>query len=225
MKLLRLKNKIQAGDFDRLADVERNILDRLDFTLEDCINTAYLRQRGYITAKEHEKLAKLGVRYSKLKRLPTLSFFTTSDYAIAQSFGDDDFGLWVGLAASYPLYDAGETRAMIEAAESQYRRSALDRRKKKEETSLAVREKYFALQSQMELLRLTREKEQRYAEDWESAQADFERGVISTMERDRIRHAHMLSMNRIRSLELDVMLAQSTLLRATGMNSFEELIP
>jgi outer membrane protein TolC len=224
IRIIHLMNMVQRNDFDRLDDVERNIIGELSFTLDDCINTAYLRQRKYMIAKERENLARLGVKYAKLKRLPTLSFFTTSDYALDQSQAGKDFGFRVGLSTSYPLYDAGERKSIIDSAESYLRRSSLDLRKQKELTTLQVTEKYFTLQNQIELLNITREKEKRFADDWERARSDFDKGSITRIEYDKFKEAYYLSNNRMKDLELDVMLAQSDLLRAIGISSFNEII-
>jgi len=223
LKLIRLRNRIQKEDFTCLADVERNIISELSFSLDDCIDTAYITRRKYITARERHTLAKLGVKYSKLKRFPRVSFFTASDYALDQ-LQDDDFQFRVGLSASYPLYDAGETRAIIDNAESFFRRSTLNIRREREVTALQVTEKYFTLRNQIELLRITHEKEDRFARDWERAQIDFENGAISKIDHDKFKQAYMLSLNRMKGLELDVMLAQSGLLNTIGIRNFNELM-
>ncbi len=224
IKLIHLKNKVQRKDFNRIADVERNIVEKVSFTLDECINTAYLRQRKYITTKERENLARLGVKYSKLKKLRSVSFFTTSDYALDPSAAGEDFGFRMGVSASYPLYDAGETKSIIDRAESFLRKSVLDLRKEKETVTLQVTEKYFTIQNQVEFLEISREKEKRFAEDWQRAEIDFRNGSISRIDYNKFKHAYLLSNNRIKGLELDVMLAQSSLLRAIGINSFDELI-
>ena len=224
IKLIRLRNKIQRDDLDRVQEVERNILDELKFQLRDCINAAYFIQRSYVTAKGREGLAKLGVKYSKLKRLPRVSFFTTSQTALDETRATDEFEFRAGLIVSYPLYDAGETRATIESAESYYRKARLDLRREKESVTLQVTEKYHILKNRIELLIITRQKEKRFHDDWIRAQIDFNEGSISELDRDKFREAWMKSNNRIKTLELDVMLAQSGLLRAIGINSFDELI-
>lgn len=224
IKLIRLRNKIQRDDLDRVQEVERNILDELKFQLRDCINAAYFIQRSYITAKGREDLARLGVKYSKFKRLPRVSFFTTSQHALDETRASDEFEFRVGVSVFYPLYDAGETRATIESAESYYRKARLDLRREKESVTLQVTEKYHILKNRIELLRITRQKEKRFHDDWIRAQIDFNEGSISELDRDKFREAWMKSNNRIKTLELDVMLAQSGLLREIGINGFDELI-
>jgi outer membrane protein TolC len=192
-------------------------------TVDDCIKTAYINERKYLTAKERENLARLGVKYSRLKRYPSFSFFTTNDYAVDQAFGDE-FGFRVGIIASYPLYDAGETRSIIRGAESHLRSAILDLRKEKEARTLDVTEKYYKLRNQIELLRITREKEKQFAEDWARAEMDFKNGSISQLEHEQFRYAYVLSDNRVKELELDVMLAQSNLLRSMGIGNLDQLV-
>ncbi len=83
--------------------------------------------------------------------------------------------------------------------------------------------KYFTLQNQIGLLKITREKEKRFADDWERARIDFDNGSISKIDYDKFKEAYYLSNNRLKDLELDVMLVQSDLLRAIGINNFGEL--
>ncbi|MBN1918388.1 MAG: TolC family protein [Verrucomicrobia bacterium] len=213
--------------FDAVAgvqDIGRSVDPVAEITLEDCIATAQGTRIALLTSRERVRLADLGVRYAKLKRLPSVYFFTGSDYALTQPVGGHDIELLMGVTVSYPLYGAGDTAAVIADAKAAAVRTRIQDSQTHIKVERDIREAYWNYVNTVLLLESTREREQIFEDDYTQAVVEHERGALSDIDFAAAEIRHLESRQRLRTMELDAILARAALLRAVGVGTLDEIV-
>ncbi len=221
--ILTLRQRTGDESIVSVEDLPRGITWAVDFALEDAIRTALDHQPDVLIPKANVELAKLGVKYAKLRRWPSVRFLTGTDYAFAPSGTTRDFGFRVGVILSYPLYDAGDRKSRIETARSGLRQARMEQLQAQDQMEQKVTDSYSAVSNQLDLLHLAEKRHQKVETDFAIAQEDFKEETIGNLEMARIRLQHLQSVRQIEGLRLDALLARAKLLQSIGVSFTEEI--
>jgi outer membrane protein TolC len=223
IKLIELEERTGVDDVAGVQDVDRAIGPLDELTAEDCLATAQTTRVALISSREAVRLADLGVKYANLKRLPSVYFYTGSDFALTQEVGTEDFELRAGVTVSYPLYGAGDTAAAIADAKAAAVRARIQDSQTHMKVEREIREAYWGYVNAVRQLESTREREQVFEEDFKEAQVLRDRGAASELEFMQARIRYQQSRQRVRQLELDALMARATLTRAVGVSTIEQI--
>jgi len=221
--ILTLKQLTRDESITSVADLPREITFALDFPLEDAIQAALRRQPNVLVAKANLELAQVGVKFAKLKRLPSVRFLTGTDYAFAPYARPEEFGFRAGVIVSYPIYDAGDRKSRIEDAKSALSRAQMQVEQAQYQARQEVTDDYAALSNQLALLQLTERKHQEVETRFSIAEEQYEEKKIDELEMARIRLQYLQSLQRLDELRLDVLLARAKLLKSIGLSSTDEI--
>jgi outer membrane protein TolC len=219
--LRSLRHLTQDNTIPGVQDLPREITWTLDFPVENAIVTALDHQPNVRIAQANVELAQLAVKYSKLKRWPSVRFLTGTDYALASLDEPGDLGFRVGVLLSYPLYDAGDRRSQIEDAKSALVQAEIQLRQAQYQMEQEVTDDYMDVSNKLQLLQIAERRHQKVKTDFTIAQQQFERGDIDQLELARIRLLYAQSVQRIESMKLDALLARTKLLKSVGAHSTE----
>jgi outer membrane protein TolC len=223
-KTLRsLRHLTQESTITGVEDLPREITWTPDFPVADAIRTSLDHQPNVKIAEANLEMAQLGVKYSKLKRWPSVRFLTGTDYALASLNQPDELGFRVGVLLSYPLYDAGDRRSQIEDAKSALVLAEIQLRQAQYQMEQEVTDDYMDVSNKLELLRIAENRHEKVKTDFTIAQQQFERGDIDELELARIRLLYVQSLQRIESMKLDTLLARAKLLKSVGVGSTERI--
>jgi len=225
LKLIEIEERTGQHNLAGVADVDRALTPANELNADDCIAAAQGARIALLTAREHVRLADLGVKYAKLKRLPSVYFFTDSDYRLTQELGREEFELRAGVSVSYPLYDAGDTKAIIADAKAAAVRMRIKQSQLRLTVEKEIRESYWAYANTFRLLASTREREQVFEDARKEAVVLRERGAMSEIEFAAAEIRYRESRQRVRTLELDALLARATLVKAVGVRALEDIVP
>jgi outer membrane protein TolC len=223
MKLIELEERMGVDAVTGVGDVDRTIVPLDELTAEDCIGAAQVTRIALLSSRESVRLADLGVKYSNLKRLPSVYFYTGSDFALTQELGTDEFELRGGVTVSYPIYGAGDTAALIADAKAAAVRARIQDSQAHMKVEREIREAYWAYVNTVRQLESTREREQVFVDDFTEAQVLKEREAIGPIEFMAAEIRYQQSRQRIRALELDALMARATLTWAVGVSALEEI--
>jgi len=225
LKLIELEERTGQDDLVGVEDVDRTIEPANEFSADDCVAAAQGARIALLTAREQVRLADLAVKYAKLKRLPSVYFFTDSDYRLTQELGREEFELRAGVSVSYPLYDAGDVRATIDDAKAAAVRARIKQSQIRLNVEKEIRESYWAYMNMLRLLTSTREREQVFEDAFKKAVVLQERGAMNEIEFAAAEIRYCESRQRIRTLELDVLFARASLVKAMGVRALGEIAP
>ena len=206
-----------------VADLPREIVWSLDFSVEDAVRTSLHYQPNVRIAEANLKLARVGEKYAKLKRWPSVRFLTGTDYAFAPLAQPEEFGFRAGVILSYPLYDAGDRKAQIEDARSAVKRSEIQLRQVQYQTVEEVTDSYAAVSNQLDLLSIAETTHEGTAKEFAIAREDFEKGRLGKLEMARTRLQYLQSVQRVESLRLEALLARAKLLKSVGVSSTDDI--
>ena len=206
-----------------VEDLPRDIAWTLDFSVEDAVRTGLYYQPNVLIVKANLELARLGVKYAKLKRWPSVRFLTGTDYAFAPLARPEEFGFRAGVILSYPLYDAGDRRFRIEEAKSGVRLGAIRLRQAHDQMEQEVSDSYAAVSNQLDLLRLAEKRHEKVRTDFAIAREQFGEKIIGEPEMTRIELLYLQSLQRIENLRLEALLARAKLLQNVGVSSTDEI--
>jgi outer membrane protein TolC len=221
--ILKLQQLTRDDTITGVARLPREITWALDFPLENAIRAGLECQPNVLIAQANLEMAKQGVKYAKLKRLPSIRFLTGSDFAFAPYANPQDFEFRVGVIVSYPLYDAGEKKSWIENAESARKRSEIQLGEARYQMVQDVTDSYADVSNQLELLRIAERRHEEVQIVFDRAEADFKEGKIGKLEMERIRLQYLQSLQRVDDLRLDALLARAKLLKNVGVSSLDEI--
>jgi outer membrane protein TolC len=224
LKLIELEERMGRDEVAAAADVDRTIEPAADLDLDDCIAAAQGARISLLTSRQQVRLADLGVKYAALKRLPSVYFFTGSDYALTQEVGPSDFELRAGVTVSYPIYGAGDTAAAIADAKAAAVRARIQDSKTRFNVEREIREAYWAYVNTLALLDSTRERERVFEDALKEAQVMRERGAISDIDFAAAEISHEESRQRVRALELDALMTRAALVKAVGVLSLDDIV-
>jgi len=171
--------------------------------------------------KYNTELAQKGAKFSHLLRLPQLRAFTGSDFQLLEQ--QDDFDLRAGLGVTYPLYDAGNIRRQIAAAESLYRQAQIQLDIVRAETELKAKESFWSYKNQLSLYEIIRERKELAEKDYKRSKQELERGNLSEVSFQEMEIAYRRALRQFEDIQLDVILAREHLLQVTALSSFEEI--
>ena len=222
--LIELAERTGLDAVAGVQDIDRTIGPVAEVSVEDCIATAQGTRLVLLTSRERLRLADLGVKYAKLKRLPSVYFFTDSDYALTQRIGGNELELRMGVTVSYPLYGAGDTAAIIADAKAAAVRARIQDSQTHIKVEREIREAYWNSVNSVRLLESTREREQIFEDSYTEAKVEHERGAMSDIDFTAAEIRYLESRQRVRTQELDAILARATLLKALGVASFAEIM-
>ena len=158
MQFMRLNELTGLGEITDVADVERRFDAELDLTPERFVLAAYHNRIDLLVQTEFTKLAEKGAKFVRLKRLPQVRVFTSSDYQLREEGAFEDLTFRAGMAVSYPLYDAGGIKREIQAAESYYKQAKIQFSIAKARAELDVKETYWRYMNNLKLYRITVER-------------------------------------------------------------------
>ena len=184
-------------------DVDRTVDPLDELTAADCIAAAQTTRIALIGSREKVRLTDLGVKYAKLKRLPSVNFYTASDFALTQELGDT--------AAAIADAKASAVRARIQDSQTHMK------------VEREIREAYWAYVNAMRQLESTREREEVFEDDFREAQVLRERDAIGPLQFMEAGIRYQQSLRRIRQLELETLMARATLARAVGVATLAEI--
>lgn len=221
--ILKLQQLTRDDTIRTVSQIRREIAWQLDFPVEDAIATALTNEPNVLIAEANLTMAKLGIKYAKLKRWPSVRFLTGSDYAFAPFREPQEFGFRVGVIVSYPLYDAGDRKSRIEDAESAARRAHIQVWQAQDQMKQDVTDSYAGVANQLELLRIADKRHEKVKTDFARAQDDFKQQKIGKLDMERIRLQYLQSEQRIESLRLDALLARAKLLKGVGVSSLDDI--
>ena len=224
IRLIEIEERMGRDDVVGIADVDRAIEAVDDLSAGGCIVAAQGARIALLTGHEQVRLADLGVKYAKLKRLPSVYFFTGSDYALTQEIGREGIELRAGVTVSYPIYGAGDTAAIIADAKAAAVRARIQDSQMRLKVEREIREAYWAYANTLRLLESTRERERVFEYDFKEAQVLHERGAMSKIEFAAAEIRYRESRKRVRTLELEALSAQATLVRAVGVISLDDIV-
>ncbi len=221
--LIELEEQMGRDEAAGVADIDRAIEPVDELTVEDCLAVAQDARITLLTARQQVRLADLGVKYAGLKRLPSVYFFTGSDYALTQQVGRDEIELLAGVTVSYPIYGAGETAAVIADAKAAAVRARIQSSQAHLRVEREIREAYWAYVNTLRQLESTREREEVFEDDFEDARVLRERGALGDIAFAEAEIRYRESRRRLRTLELDALAARAALLKAIGVSSLDEV--
>lgn len=221
--ILKLQQLTRDDAVRTVSQIPREITWQLDFPVEDAIRAALANEPAVLIAEANVTMAKLGIKYAKLKRWPSVRFLTGSDYAFGPYQEPDEFGFRVGVIVSYPLYDAGDRKSRIEDAESAARRAQIQLYQAQDQMKQDVTDSYAAVANQLELLRVADKRHEKVATDFARARDDFKQDKMGKLDMERIRLQYLQSQQRVESLRLDALLARAKLLKSVGVGSLEDI--
>lgn len=221
--ILKLQQLTRDETVRTVSQIPREIAWQLDFPVEDAIGAALANEPSVLIADANLTMAKLGIKYAKLKRWPSVRFLTGSDYAFGPFREPDEFGFRVGVIVSYPLYDAGDRKSRIEDAESAARRAQIQVYQARDQMKQDVTDAYAAVANQLELLRIADKRHEKVKTDFARAQDDFKQEKIGKLDMERIRLQYLQSAQRVESLRLDALLARAKLLKSVGVSSLDDI--
>jgi len=221
--LIELEERMGHDEVAGVADVDRTIGPIDELTVEDCLAAAQDARIALLTVRQQVRLADLGVKYAGLKRLPSVYFFTGSDYALTQEVGGDEIALLAGVTVSYPIYGAGDTAAAIADAKAAAVRVRIQSSQTHLRVEREVREAYWAYVNTLRQLESTREREEVFEDDFEEARVLRERGALGDIAFAEAEIRYRESRRRLRTLELDALMARATLVKVIGVSSLDEV--
>jgi outer membrane protein len=224
IRLIELAERIGVEAVAGVRDIDRTIGPVAEITADDCIATAQGMRITLLTSRERVRLADLGVKYARLKRLPSVYFFTDSDYALTQPLGGNEIELRMGVTVSYPIYGAGDTAATIADAKAAAVRARIQDSQTRIKVERDIREAYWGYVNSVRLLESTREREQIFEDDYTQATVEHERGALSDTDFTAAEIRYLESRQRVRTMELDAILARAMLTRAVGVGSLSEIV-
>jgi outer membrane protein len=225
LKLIELEQRSGRDGLAGVADVDRTIGPVGELSAADCLAAAQERRIALLVGREQVRLADLGVRYARLKRLPSVYFFTDSDYRLTEQLGNKPLELRAGVTVSYPLYGAGDTAAIIADAKAAAVRARIQYSQTRLKVEQEIREAYWAYVNTTRLLESTHERERVFEDDFKDATVLHERGALGEMEFTAAEIRYRESRKRVGTLELDALLARAALVKAVGVLSLDEIVP
>jgi outer membrane protein TolC len=218
-----LRQLTRNGAIETIEDLPRGITWQLDFPVEDAVRTALDRQPNVLIARANVELAAMGVKYARLKRLPSVRFLTGTDYAFAPLARPEDFGFRVGVIVSYPLYDAGDRASRIEDARSALKRAEIQLWQAQDQMKEEVTDSYASVSNQLVLLELAEKGHEKVKTEFEIAKKRYEERKIDELQMAEIRLRYTQSVERVESYRLDALLARAKLLKSVGVSSLDEI--
>lgn len=221
--ILKLQQLTRDDTVRTVSQLPREITWELDFPVEDAIGAALVNEPAVLIADANLTMAKLGIKYAKLKRWPSVRFLTGSDYAFGPFREPDEFGFRVGVIVSYPLFDAGDRKSRIEDAESAARRVQIQLYQAQDQMKQDVTDGYATAANQLELLRIADKRHEKVTTDFARAGDDFKQDKIGKLDMERIRLQYLQSEQRVESLRLDALLARAKLLKNVGVSSLDDI--
>ncbi len=223
LKIIGLQELTQFKPIQDVADVERVTDEKIDVSIEDCIKTAYNTRISLLITKQTLRSSELGVKYSKFRRWPQINFYSGTQFALAEQQFEQEFEFRAGVTVTYPLFDAGDTRSFIQSAKAAARKAKIQYKQAISNAEREIRMAYWAYENQLKTLKLAREREADFEDEYEKAKIDFERKAITEIQLKEAEISYLRSMQRIHSLELDVLLAKENLLNTIGVQSIGEI--
>ncbi len=218
-----LRQLTRDDTIESIEDLPRGITWQLDFPVEDAVRTALNRQPNVLIARANVELAAMGVKYAKLKRLPSVRFLTGTDYAFAPLARPEDFGFRVGVIVSYPLYDAGDRASRIEDARSALKRAEIQLWQAQDQMKEEVTDSHASVSNQLVLLELAEKGHEKVKTEFEIAKKRYEERKIDELQMAEIRLRYTQSVERVESYRLDALLARAKLLKSVGVSSLDEI--
>jgi len=223
MQLMRMRELLEIDSLPELAEVSLSIDTDVEITPEQCVLAAYDHRSAVLISSEMLQLSEKGARFSKLKRLPQVRFFSGSDFALREDDATEDLAFRAGLAVSYPLYDAGEIKRVIQSAESAFKQARIQYTIAKAEAELEVKQAYWEYLNQISLYTIGSERSALAEKNFRKAQFNFEVGQIGQSELTKAEIDYLQSRQGLHDLALDVLLAEKKLLNAVGVDDFSAL--
>jgi outer membrane protein TolC len=218
-----LRQLTRDDAIESIEDLPRGITWQLDFPVEHAVRTALARQPNVLIARANVELATMGVKYARLKRLPSVRFLTGTDYAFAPLARPEDFGFRVGVIVSYPLYDAGDRASRIEDARSALKRAEIQLWQAQDQMKEEVTDSYASVSNQLTLLELAEKGHEKVKTEFEIAKKRYEERKIDELQMAEIRSRYTQSVERVESYRLDALLARAKLLKSVGVSSLDEI--
>jgi len=223
MQFMRLSELTGLEEIIDVADVERRFDTELEPTPQPFIQAAYHNCTEVLIQTELTKLAEKGAKFSRLKRLPQVRVFTSSDYQLQDPSGIEDLAFRAGMAVSYPIYDAGSTRREIQAAESNFRQAKIQFSIAKAKAEFDVKEAYWNYMNNLKLYQIADERKLLGEKDYQRSKRELQSGKLSQTEYEEAELYFLKSCQTVKDIELDVMLAREKLLKVVGVNSMADI--
>ncbi len=225
IKLIELEERAGRDNLAGVADVDRRVEMVTELEVAACIAAAQGARVAVLVGRERVRLADLGVKYAKLKRLPSVYFFTDSDFRLTEDIGGEEFELRAGVTVSYPIYGAGDTAAAIADAKAAAVRARIQDAQMRLKVEREIREAYWGYVNTLRLLESTYEREQVFEDDFKEAQVLRDRDALSEIEFTAAEIRYRESRKRVRTLELEALSTRAALVKAVGVHSLEDVVP
>jgi outer membrane protein TolC len=223
MQLMRMRELLELDCIPELVEIPDDIATEVDITTEQCVLTAYDSATPLRIRAKMLKLARKGAKFSKLKRLPHVRFFTGSDFELSDQDRTRDLAFRAGLALSYPLYDAGEVKRDIQTAESGLEQARIQQNISRADAEIEVKQAYWEYINQITLYKIGVERNEQSQKAYRKSMLNFEVGQITQSDLARAGIDRMKSEQTLNDLALDVLLAKQKLLNVVGVNDFDAI--
>ena len=224
-ELALMKIKYISG-CDTLSHIDISTLQPCSniILLESCISAAQKMNNEVKMADHMKQMADKAYTYSKLKRLPQLSLFTGSAFALDDlGTQQDKLQFRTGFIVRYPLFDAGTIRRGIQTAQDQAKEAAINYEIKRYELNITLREKYYHYQATRTLFDAYKKRYTFFTDDYTQAKNDFEQHLIPLNEWLSREEAYHQAKERWLTLFIDLLLSEAALAYEVGVSDIHEL--
>jgi len=184
-----------------------------NLTLNEAIKTAFSSRADLMSLMISKDIAKLAVHMVKIKNYPTLSFVGNYEYKISDEWEKN----WnINLVLSFPFFDSGKTKAILEQKRSQLRQIELTVKQLKDAIQLEVKKAFWDLQAAKEALSAQKQNINQAQEALSIAEGRYKSGTITQVEVfDANLALTTARLNYTRAL-YDYNLARASLVKAIG---------
>ena len=188
-------------------------------TFDECIEIAQKQRHDLIESGIQLYLAEKAFKYAKWKRLPKVSFFSGSDYALDDlGTQNSDIQFRTGAIVRYPLYDGGATKSQILLAELSYKRACINNDVLQERVMNDIKNQLSDWEFNVQRLELEKKYYSLTNDEMDKASIDFKQGKISDIEFQEILLNEKKSLTRLNKAKLDLYRKQMEIAKIIGTN-------
>ena len=191
-EVIRARNNLNLAK-ERLASIlslpslSLEIEGKLEFkpltiTLDEAIKTAFVARNDLKSLEIQKDIAEVSLQIARVKNYPSLSFVGNYEFTYPGEEDEWDRSWNINLVLSFPFFDSGKNKALVEQAKSRLRQLELSISQLKDAIELEVKKAFWDMQTAKEVFFAQKKNVEQAEEALSIAEGRYKSGTITQIE-------------------------------------------